>query len=257
MGAERDWKALFEQTYAGAPSAVADRVFRQVFGAEYPSGVDPSSYISTTELERFVEELRVGGNSTIADLGCGRGGPGLWVAAATGARLIGVDIASNALDAARQRADAMQLGERAEFREGSFESTGLCASSVDAIMSVDALLFTADKAAALREFRRIIRDGGRLVFTSWDYHRQPRGRPPQLADHRPLLTMCGFEVLAYEETHDWRRRISDTTTGLLEHVEELAAESGDDVAKTRAELMEMQATFPAMRSRIIVVAEAR
>jgi hypothetical protein len=95
------------------------------------------------------------------------------------------------------------------------------------------------------------------VFTSWDYHHQPVGRPPQVPDHRPHLIGAGFDVLAYEETDDWRRRLSDTTAGLLQNVEELAAESGKDIAKTRAELVEMQATIAAMRRRILVVAQAR
>jgi len=257
MGAAQDWRARFEQTYAGAPSPVAERVWRQVFGDEYPQGVDPYSFITLSELERIAAEIHVCDKQTFADLGCGRGGPGLWVAAATSARLIGIDISSNALDAARQRAEAMVLGKRAEFREGSFESTGLPTSGVDAVMSVDALLFTADKAAAVSELRRVVRRGGRLVFTSWDYHRQPPGRPPQVADHRPLLAAAGFAVLAYDETEDWQRRISDVSAGLAENVEELAAESGDDVAETRARLEEMRASIDAMIRRILVVAEAR
>jgi hypothetical protein len=44
----------------------------------------------------------------------------------------------------------------------------------------------------------------------------------------PHLMAAGFDVLAYEETEDWRRRLSDTTAGLLQHVEELAAESGEN-----------------------------
>jgi SAM-dependent methyltransferase len=256
MASERDWKGEFERTYVGAPSAVAERVWRQVFGAEYPRGVDPYSYVSTSELERIATEIRVGSDATIVDLGCGRGGPGLWVAAATGAGLIGIDIAPNALAAARQRAEAMRLRRPAEFREGSFEGTGLPPGSVDAIMSVDALLFAADKAAAVSELRRVVRDGGRFVFTSWDYHRQPVGRPPQVSDHRPLLRAAGFDVLAYEETDEWQRRISETTAGLLQHVEQLAAESGDEVEETRAELEEMQATIGAMSRRVLVVAQA-
>ena len=257
MGTDRDWKGVFEQTYAGAPSLVAARVWRQVFGDEYPHGVDPYSYISVSELERIAAEVDVGEDETIADIGCGRGGPGLWIAAATGARLIGIDISSNALEDARQRADAMGFHERAEFREGSFEGTGLRAHGVDGIISVDALLFTADKAAAVRELKRVVRHGGRLVFTSWDYHRQPVGRPPQVEDHRPLLTAVGFDVLAYEATEDWKGRIAETTAGLLENVEELAAESGDDLAETRVHLEEMQATIDAMSRRILVVAQAR
>jgi ubiquinone/menaquinone biosynthesis C-methylase UbiE len=240
MAANRDWKATFEDSYEGAPSSVAERVWRQAFGDEYPEGTDPYSYISVSELERFAEDLRVDEGQMLADLGCGRGGPGLWVAAATGANLVGVDISRNALEAARRRAEAMGLEGRTEFREGSFENTGLEAGNVDAVMSVDALLFAPDKAAAASELRRIVRPGGRVMFTSWDYHSQPVGRPPQVNDHRPLLSDSGFDVLAYDETDDWQRRLAETAAGLMENVEELAAESGVDVAGVRASIEEMR-----------------
>ena len=257
MAVERDWRSVFEETYAGPPSRVAERVWRRVFGDEYPKGVDPFSYISLSELERIASEVRVGRESTIADIGCGRGGPGMWVAMATGARLIGVDIAENALAAARERAYSMELAPRAQFTQGSFDNTAICADGVDAVISVDALLFAPDKAAAVAEFRRIVSRDGRLVFTSWDYHRQPPARPPQVDDHRPILRAAGFDVLAYEETTDWRRRIIETTAGLLENADELADESAEPVEKVRAELIEMQTTFDAMRRRVLVVAEAR
>ena len=236
---------------------MAERVWRRVFDDDYPTGVDPFSYISLSELERIASDVRVGRESTIADIGCGRGGPGMWVAMATGARLIGVDIAENALAAARERADSMELASRAQFTQGSFENTAIGTDGVDAVISVDALLFASDKPAAVAEFRRIVTRGGRLVFTSWDYHRQPPARPPQVDDHRPILQAAGFDVLAYEETADWRRRIIETTAGLLENADELADESAEPVEKVRAELIEMQTTFDAMRRRVLVVAEAR
>lgn len=257
MDGERDWRAIFEETYAGPPSAVADGVWRRVFGEEYPVGLDPFSFVSRSELDRFASEVRLGEEDTLADLGCGRGGPGLWVAMATGARLVGVDIAENVLDAARERARSMGLTTRAEFRQGSFDDTGLADGSVGAVMSIDAFLFAVDKAAAVVETRRILSEGGRLVFTSWDYHRQPAGRPPQVDDHRPLLSAAGFDVLVYEETSDWRTRIVETTAGLLDSAEELAAESGQPTEEVRAQLAEMKETIEAMTRRVFVVAQAR
>jgi ubiquinone/menaquinone biosynthesis C-methylase UbiE len=256
LNVERDWRAIFEETYTGPPSLVADRVWRRVFGDEYPAGLDPFSLVSRSELERFASEVCVGEGGTIADLGCGRGGPGLWVAMATGARLVGVDIAENVLDAARARARSMNLGARAEFRRGSFDDTGLADGSVDAVMSVDALLFAVDKSAAAVELRRLLPAGGRLVFTSWDYHRQPAERPPQVDDHRPLLGAAGFQVLVYEETTDWRNRIVETTAGLMDSVDQLAAESGRPTEQVRAELVEMNDTIEAMSRRVFVVARA-
>lgn len=255
MATAPDWRTQFEQVYAGSPSAVYERVWREVFGDEYPEGVDPYSFTTRTELARFAQEVQVGPGQTLVDLGCGRGGAGLWVAASTGANLVGIDIAETALVAARARAAAM--GSVATFRRGEFEATGLDDASVDAIMSVDALLFTPDKAAAVRELRRVLGDGGRLAFTSWDYHRQPKGRPPQVDDHRPLLAAAGFDVVAYDETEDWRRRCGETAAGLLRDVEELAAESGSDPDRARVELEEVLANIDTMIRRVFVVAEAR
>jgi ubiquinone/menaquinone biosynthesis C-methylase UbiE len=250
-----DWRQVFEHTYSSAGSPVQERIWREVFGDEYPEGVDPYSFISRSELARFADEVRVGPGQTLVDLGCGRGGAGLWVAAATGAKLIGIDIAEAALVAARARATAM--GSAATFHRGEFESTGLADGTADAIMSVDALLFTPSKSAAFTELRRILRPGRRLVMTSWDYHRQPVGRPPQVPDHRPLAENAGFDVVAYDTTDQWRERSEQIGQALLDAAEELAAESGETVEEVRASIAEMNATVETMTRRFFLVAEAR
>ncbi len=252
--ADRDWRTLFEETYGNPPSRVEERVWREVYGDEYPEGVDPHSFVSLSELRRFVRDLRLEPGQRLVDVGCGRGGAGLWVAAATGATLTGLDIAEAPLVDARARAAAMGLD--AEFRRGEFEATGLPSGGVDAVMSVDALLFTPSKGSALVELRRIMRPGGRLAFTSWDYHRQPVGRPPQVPDHRPLLEAAGFTVLAYEETDDWRARGERTHRGLLDAVEELGAETGEPVEAVREGILTAAATIDAITRRIFAVADA-
>lgn len=251
---DTDWRAVFEEAYATPPSRVEERVWRAVFGDEYPEGIDPFSYISRTELARIVREVNVGPGDTLVDVGCGRGGAGLWVAVATGARLIGIDIAEAALEAARAR--AARMGADATFQLGLFEATGLGDGAIDSVMSVDALLFTPDKAAAMVELRRILRHGGRLVLTSWDYHSQPVGRPPQVPDHRPIAEAAGFAIISYEDTADWRNRVRGTALGLLGAVDEIAAEGNEPVADVRASLEQMLATYDKMTRRFLLIAEA-
>jgi SAM-dependent methyltransferase len=251
---ERDWQRIFEDTYQGPPSTVERRIWSDVLGEEYPAGLDPYSFVTRTELARFATELRLMPGQALVDVGCGRGGPGLWVTAATMARLTGIDIAENALSAARDRADAM--GVEADFRVGSFESTGLESDVADAVMSVDALLFAPDKEAAVRELRRILRTGGRLVLTSWDYHSQPVGRPPQVDDHRPLLEAAGFSVEAYVDSDPGLKRLRQIDAALREAVGELAAEAGISVDEMRAAVEESGATIDTMIRRVLVVSTA-
>jgi SAM-dependent methyltransferase len=253
--AERDWAAEFSATFSMPASPVSARIWREVMGDEYPAELETFSFVSRTELAKFVRDLAVGPESLFADIGCGRGGPGLWVAAQTGASLIGIDIASAAVAAAEHRAAALGLGERARFQVGTFEATGLADASLDAAMSVDALLFAPDKMAAARELARVLKPGARLCLTTWDYGSQPASRPPQVPDHRPVLAAAGFALLAYDETESWRERQTDIDLRLLDAADELARESGEDPVEVRAGIEEMHATLAHMTRRVYVVAE--
>ncbi|MFN2452349.1 MAG: class I SAM-dependent methyltransferase [Candidatus Dormibacteria bacterium] len=250
----RDWRAVFDRTFAGPVSAVHARAWQQVYGEEYPAELDTYSYVTRSELRDLATELGAGPGDLVLDAGCGRGGPGLWVAAETGASLVGIDIAPSAVAGARDRAARIGLAAVTTYRVGTFEATGLDPGSCTAAMSIDALLFTPDKALALHELARVLRPGGRLVFTSWDYHAQPVGRPPQVDDHRPLLSAAGFDVLRYEETANWRTHLRRSSALLLDAVDELAAETGESPEVIRSQLEEMAATEAAMSRRVLVVA---
>lgn len=179
------------------------------------------------------------------------------MAAVTGAQLIGIDVAAAALAAARQRADQVGMASRATFHHASFDNTGLPSNYAHAVMSIDALLFAPSKHAAAAELARIIRPGGRLVATSWDYHTQPRGRPAQVADHRPLLDQAGFDVTSYEETCAWHNRQEQTGRALLAATSELAAETGEHPAERQARIAEMNATLACVTRRVLMSAKRR
>ena len=178
------------------------RIRREVYGDEYPEEVDPRSYLTWTELRRIARELRVGPGDAFIDLGCGQGGPGLWVARETGAAVVGIDVAEVGIARARERARELGLADRARFEVADIVATGLPDASFDGAMSVDVLWAVADKAGAIREIARILKPGGRFCFTNWDRDRSPPGYPPPLGDHRPLLEQAGFAVETYEVQPD-------------------------------------------------------
>jgi SAM-dependent methyltransferase len=209
------------------------RIWAEVLGDEYPAELDTYSFVTRTELERLSSELNVSRQGTLADLGCGRGGPGLWLAARSRCRLVGVDIADSPVAASRDNATRLGLGEVAVFQAGTFEETGLPTGCVDAVICIDSLRLTPDKRAAVREMARVLKPGSRLGITTWDYHRQPAGRPSQVSDHRPLLQEAGFGVTAYQETEDSLGRQTRINELLLQAVDELATETGDSPAEIR------------------------
>src|SRR6188472_3751628 len=136
------------------------RVWATVLGDEYPAEVSPYSYTSRSELARIAAEVRAGPGDVLVDIGSGRGGPGLWVAATTGADYVAVDISSTGLAEVTLRAAQVGLADRVRVAEGSFEALPLADAEAAAVMSIDALLFTPSKESAIGELARVLRPGG-------------------------------------------------------------------------------------------------
>ncbi|WP_197523073.1 class I SAM-dependent methyltransferase [Actinokineospora pegani] len=141
------------------------RLYAEAFGDDCPYELGTFSSCSWWLLGTIVGALRLSPGELLADLGCGRGGPGMWLARATNTRLVGLDFSGAALRAASARIGYFGLTGRAEFRKAPFEATTLDDASVDAAVSIDALPFAPDRLAALVEVRRVLRPGARFVFT--------------------------------------------------------------------------------------------
>ena len=69
----RSWDAFYAQAQV---AEFRRRLYLETFGEEYPADEATDSYITRSELREMVGALHVGPGQKIADLGCGRGGPG-------------------------------------------------------------------------------------------------------------------------------------------------------------------------------------
>jgi ubiquinone/menaquinone biosynthesis C-methylase UbiE len=187
----RTWDAFY-----GKPQ-VAEfrrRLYLEAFGDEYPVDEATDGYITRSELRQMAEALHVGPGHKVADLGCGRGAPGQWVARITGAALVGIDFSEVALEQARARARQLGISDAASYKAASFDATGFGTASVDGAMSIDVVWAIPDKRAGFAEAARILKPGARFVFTDWERDLSPPGYPTPVNDHRPLLEAAGFEI---------------------------------------------------------------
>lgn len=166
-----------------ADSPTLRAIYLEVYGADYPAEADPFGFVTMSELAALRRILAGSGVTRLLDIGCGRGGPGLWLARELGVPLTGVDIVAEAVAAARQQAAAFGMSSRAEFRAASATDTGLPAAAFDGAVSIDALWMILDKNAAFGELARVLRAGSRLVFTTWE---------PAHLDYSWYLEPAGF-----------------------------------------------------------------
>ena len=116
--------------------------------------------------ETLVQKLGITKGLKILDLGCGDGTTAL-PAAKLGADVLGVDIASNLVEAGNTRAKEHGL-ENCRFQEGDASNLHeLRDHSFDLVVSMFGAMFAPKPFDVAREMVRVTRPGGRIVMGNW------------------------------------------------------------------------------------------
>jgi ubiquinone/menaquinone biosynthesis C-methylase UbiE len=105
---------------------------------------------------------------TILDIAAGTGDLGFFAAERVGdkGRVITTDFAPEMVDVARRNGESRGL-TNVDYRELDAENMDLEDDSVDGVVCRWGYMLMADPAAALKETRRVLRDGGPLAFAVW------------------------------------------------------------------------------------------
>ena len=115
------------------------------------------------------------------DVGCGTGFLTLELAA-RGHRVTGVDLAPAMLALARQKAAAQGLAAR--FEEADAENLPFAANSFDLVISRHVLWTLPHPEAAIDDWRRVLRPGGRLAIVDGAQYDADAARTPQRENAR-------------------------------------------------------------------------
>jgi SAM-dependent methyltransferase len=118
--------------------------------------------------ERLVERADPRPGDTVLDVAAGPGDLGFAVAERVGedGRVVSTDFAPEMVEVARDFGGARGLAN-VEYRVLDAERMDLDDDSFDAVVCRWGYMLMADPGAALRETRRVLRDGGRLAFAVW------------------------------------------------------------------------------------------
>lgn len=144
-------------------------------------------YLYATRAGKFVvwnrifDELRLQGDETVLDMGCGRGAVLLAVAKrlprghAIGIDLWRPDQTDNSPSATLKNADLEKVGERIEVRTADMTALPFDDNSFDVIVSslaIHNIPTREGRRQALREAARVLRPGGRLAIADlWETRR--------------------------------------------------------------------------------------
>jgi SAM-dependent methyltransferase len=116
--------------------------------------------------EALVMTLGITDGLEVLDLGCGDGTTAL-PAAKLGANVLGVDIASNLVEAGNARARSLGL-TNCRFQEGdASDLSELEDDSFDLVLSIFGAMFAPRPFDVAKEVARVTRHGGRIVMGNW------------------------------------------------------------------------------------------
>jgi SAM-dependent methyltransferase len=116
--------------------------------------------------EKLVNQLAITKGLKVLDLGCGDGTTAV-PAARLGAEVLGVDIASNLVEAGNRRAKEEGL-TNLSFQEGDASDLAeLKDQTFDLVVSVFGAMFAPRPSDVVKEMVRVTRPGGRIVMGNW------------------------------------------------------------------------------------------
>lgn len=153
---------LFDSTYRHFTDPVLDAVRKQTFGVD----IGQNSWTTVDEYDRFVAWLELAPGRHALEVASGSGGPALHIARTTGCRVTGIDANQSGISTASRLAAEAGEGERVQFRVADANARlPFGDAGFDALLCIDSINHFPDRLAVFREWLRVLKDGGRALFT--------------------------------------------------------------------------------------------
>lgn len=153
---------LYNTSYGNAGIELYSDIRRETYGYD----LGQTSWVSAEELAEIPRLLEIRDSSSLLDIGCGAGGYALHIAATIGCQVTGIDVNAHGIHASEQSANAQHLGGRVRFlKHDASRPFPFPDQTFDAAYSNDAFCHIPNRAGLLRECRRVLKSGGRLLFS--------------------------------------------------------------------------------------------
>jgi len=152
----------YDSNYGNFHTKLYEEIRREAFGED----IGQNSWHTAEEQNKFIDWLGLAAGKTLLDVACGAGGPALRIAAITNCSVVGIDFHEQAVSAARTLIAERRLEHLAKFQHADASTTlPFPDNSFDALLCIDAINHLANRARVIADWARLLKPGGRLLFT--------------------------------------------------------------------------------------------
>jgi cyclopropane fatty-acyl-phospholipid synthase-like methyltransferase len=147
-------------------------------------------FMDQAQLELLLQVTQLNATQHALDLGCGNGRIAEYLSDRSGAHVTGIDYIAHAIEQAQSR--TREKADRLSFQVGDINQLDLPHDAFDLVILIDAIYFSTDYAATIRELKQALRANGQMAIF-FSYGREPwvskETFPKESlpADHTPLV----------------------------------------------------------------------
>jgi SAM-dependent methyltransferase len=219
----------------------ADTFYRTIWGGEdihiglYDAPGEDIAVASRRTVERMAQLVEVDRAAAVLDLGAGYGGAARHLARHHGCAVTCLNLSEVENERNRELTREQGLAERITVVGGAFEDLPFPDGAFDLVWSQDAFLHSGDRGRVIDEAARVLRPGGRIVFT--DPMTEDGVDPASLT---PILERIQLATLATPGFYrDALRAAGLVQVGFEDHAEQLPMHYGrvlEELDRRRPEL---------------------
>jgi SAM-dependent methyltransferase len=229
---------LYNNVYANFDSRAEAAVRHRAFGED----IGQSSWMTAAEWLLFADQAHVREHGHVLEVGCGSGGPAVYLATARGCLVTGIDLNEHGVRNGEHLAAVKGVADRVTFQVvDASKPLPFPPAAFDAVLSNDAMCHIANRLEVLAEWHRVLRPHGRMLFTDamivtgllsqeelavrssigWYFFLPP-------GENERLIRRAGFTLLSSEDVTASAELIAQRWHGAREEYrEELIAREGE------------------------------
>lgn len=152
---------LYNSTYGNFKEQVLAEIRRETYGED----IGQNSWITTDEYDTFYGWLNLSPRDHVLEIASGSGGPALYLAKKFKCRITGLDVNEAGIKTANQQAlDARIPDARFQLADAN-QILPFDDETFDAVICMDSMNHFRDRLGSLKEWHRVLKRGGRALFT--------------------------------------------------------------------------------------------